>query len=123
VDESRCHYYVVRPLALLLLVCYVLFALFWHQTVYPPEYLYNGPFWKRSSWGAPDDQPHCCWRLDGCSAISSDDYKLFNCDDDRHLSISLAWDDAAFDEELTTCDSLKAALDVALDIKANFDDV
>lgn len=123
VDESRCHYYVVRPLALLLLVCYVLFALFWHQTVYPPEYLYNGPFWKRSSWGAPDDQPHCCWRLDGCSAIASDDYKLFNCDDDRHLSISLAWDDAAFDEELTTCDSLKAALDVALDIKANFDDV
>merc|ERR1712078_26336 len=103
VDESRCHYYVVRPLALLL--AYVVFALFWHQTVYPPEYLYNGPFWRRESWGAPEDS------------------RLFNCDDDRRLTISLAWDDAAFSEELTTCDALKSALDVALEIREEFDDV
>ena len=123
VDESRCHYYVVRPLALLLLLAYVVFALFWHQTVYPPEYLYNGPFWRRESWGAPDDSPNCCWRLYGCSAIAAEDYRLFNCDDDRRLTISLAWDDAAFSEELTTCDALKSALDVALEIREEFDDV
>jgi len=117
VSESRCHSWFVRPLAALLLVAYVLFALFWHQTVYPPEYLYNGPFWRRSSWGASDHHPTCCWRLDECDGIPKADYDYFNCDLDKHLTISLAWDDGPLDEVLTTCSALASALATAKDIE------
>jgi len=61
VYDTRCHTYGVRPLAALLLVAFAAFAILWEQTTYPPEYLYNGVPWRRSSYSnADEDRASCC---------------------------------------------------------------
>ena len=122
VADTRCHSYGVKPLAALLLLAYAVFAFGWEQTMYPPEYLYNGEPWKASSWGKADTAASCCWQLQDCPDVDERYYKYFNCDNDKDLFISLATDDAQLDYKLGTCDALSTALDAALKLKALIDD-
>ena len=117
VAEMKLHTYGVRPLAALALLAYFLFAFGWQQSKYPPEYLYNGRPWRRSSWGKEDLAASCCWQLQDCADIDERDYDYFNCDDDKDLTITIASDDLALDVVLQTCDALKDALATALSLE------
>jgi len=118
VYDTRCHTYGVRPLAALLLVAFAAFAILWEQTTYPPEYLYNGVPWRRSSYSnADEDRASCCWRLGDCADIAEHHYRYFDCEDNRHLTISIAADQEGLEARLDTCAKLVSALATALDLK------
>lgn len=73
--------FFVKPIAIILLILFVSFAVAWYQLTWPPKYFLNGPFWRRSSYTTNDHSGSCCWQLLDCSDIDEDDYQLFSCNE------------------------------------------
>ena len=107
VSESFLHVYFTRPVAVILLVAFLLFSFGWHQFTYPPKFFINGPFWQLRSYSTNDrdSSGSCCWQLLNCDGVNEADYDRFSCDQGATLYGGYFRGDETL-EPLHTCFSL-----------------
>lgn len=110
IDDNKCHFFFIRPLAFVLLVAFVAFAVAWYQLTFPPKYFLNGPFWKTASYTSANDRSSgsCCWQLLDCGIKSG--YHRFSCDEGTTLYPKVYFNDDEF-TPLNTCDQLQELVD------------
>ncbi|KAJ8608585.1 hypothetical protein CTAYLR_005975 [Chrysophaeum taylorii] len=106
VAESIAHRFLVRPLALFVLVLFVVFSVAWFQLTYPPKYFLNGPFWALSSYNNNDHSGSCCWQLLDCKDVHRSEFDRFSCDEGATI-YPKRYRTADGLEELDTCAKIR----------------